>query len=289
MPIPGTAESRSPFPPVLVAAVGGSGTRVVARILAQAGLPIGAERNAFEDSEPLIRFYDVWLRPYLASGGALPPADLPRAREDFERALAAHLATASAQAPWAIKNPKSILMLGYWLAAFPDLRFIHVVRSGLDMAYSNNDYQLANFQEFVLGPEERSLPRPLRAMAYWRTANLRAAALGEERLGERYLLLRFEDLCSEPGAVASRIGHFVGAALDPVAAASEVVPPTSIGRWRNHAAREVLALLDLGRPALERFGYWNASLREQVESAARLPAWRRLLGQGTQMNRIAAR
>jgi hypothetical protein len=38
-------------PPVLVGALGGSGTRVVARLLACARYHIGAHRNAFEDSD----------------------------------------------------------------------------------------------------------------------------------------------------------------------------------------------------------------------------------------------
>jgi hypothetical protein len=289
MTTPATSGARPRHAPVLVGAVGGSGTRVVARVLARAGLPIGAHRNAFEDSEPLIAFYDTWLRPWLACGGALPAAQLAQAREAFERALTAHLGGASGEASWVVKNPKSILMLDHWLAAFPELRFIHVVRNGLDMAYSTNEHQLSTYQDLVLTPEERALPQPLPAMAHWRSVNLRAAAFGEERLGGRYLVVRFEDLCFEPRATIDRIARFAGASIDPEAALSEVAPPASIGRWRAGAPREVLALLELGRPALERFGYWSEAVREQVESAARLPGWRRLLGQGPRLDRLAAR
>jgi hypothetical protein len=38
-------------------------------------------------------------------------------------------------------------------------------------------------------------------------------------------------------------------------ATEEVVPPESLGRWRAHDADLVAAVEDVGRAALERFGY----------------------------------
>jgi hypothetical protein len=50
-------------PPILIGAVGASGTRVVARIVARAGFFIGAQRNLAEDSEPVMEFFNTYLRP----------------------------------------------------------------------------------------------------------------------------------------------------------------------------------------------------------------------------------
>jgi hypothetical protein len=223
-------------------------------------------------------FCDVWLRRWLVGGGAFAPADIARAEEDFRRAIVEHRrGIDDPESPWAVKVPRCILMLSYWRAVFPDLRFLHVVRSGLDMAYSADNNQLNAFQDLVLTEEELALPRPLRAMAYWRTVNLGAGALGEASLGDRYRVLRFEDLCRDPRGEAARLGGFLEGAPEPAAAEREVIPPKSLGRWTRQPAKEVLALLAVGRPALEHFGYWSAPLFEQVEEAARRPAWRRLL------------
>jgi Sulfotransferase family len=247
--------------PVLVGAVGGSGTRVVARILSCAGFFIGAERNEAEDSEPVMRFYNAWLRPYLECGGVLPPAAARAVAVDFRRAIDEHRrGIRGLTAPWAVKVPRSLLMLPYWQAAFPEARFIHMIRSGLDMAYSSDANQVRMFADLMLPQDERDLGRPQRAIAYWRTANLRAAQIGSSRFGSHYFLLRFEDLCAKPHETISALATFLGASVDVGRAAHEIVPPSSIGRWREHDVTEIRSLLDLAHPALQQFGYWDAEL-----------------------------
>jgi hypothetical protein len=242
--------------PVLVGAVGGSGTRVVARILAHAGFHIGADRNAAEDSEPVMNFYDVWLRPYLECGSAWPAGQAAAAAAAFSRAIEDHRrGIPDANAPWAVKVPRTLLMLPCWREAFPAARFIHGVRNGLDMAYSADDNQLRMFQDLLLTAAEQELPRPLRAMAYWRTANLRAAAFARESFPGRYHVVRFEELCRNPGTVIKELTAFVKAPVDLETAVGEVMSPGSIDRWRQYPAAEIRGLLDVGRPALEHFGY----------------------------------
>lgn len=253
--------------PVLVGAVGGSGTRVVARILAHAGFFIGGERNEAEDSEPVMRFYNAWMRPWLENGGAFPPASAATAAEDFRRALAGHRrGIAGPDAPWVVKVPRSLLMLPFWRQAFPDAPFIHMVRNGLDMAFSSDGNQVRMFADLVLPPDERTLEGPLRAMAYWRTANLRAAPSGPARRDDTYALLRFEDLCARPGETIAALAHFLGVTIDSGAAAREIAPPASIGRWRRHGEADLRRLLQLGRPALAHFGYWDAELAALTRS-----------------------
>jgi hypothetical protein len=69
--------------PILIGAVGGSGTRVVARILAQVGFFIGAHRNHAEDSVPMMDFYKTWLRSYISLRGALPRHAALSQADDF--------------------------------------------------------------------------------------------------------------------------------------------------------------------------------------------------------------
>jgi hypothetical protein len=251
--------SRPCVAPVLVGALGGSGTRVVAKLLRYAGVFMGSDLNEAEDSEPVMRFYEVWLRRYLECDGNLPPAERESAREMLEQALVLHLAGLNDEnGPWGVKVPRNILMLPFWQQVFPVLSFVHVIRDGLDMAYSKDRNQLRMVGDLVLTSEESSLPEPLRAIAYWQRVNLMVSAYGEDQLGPRYLRLRFEDLCADPKWAYERLRRFLelrnGPVL-PVAIENEVVSPASIGRWREHSEREIERLLDIGGVGLRRFGY----------------------------------
>jgi Sulfotransferase family len=247
--------------PVLIGAVGGSGTRVVARILAQVGFFIGAHRNHAEDSVPMMDFYKTWLRSYISLRGALPCHAALSQADDFCRAIAGHRAgVGHSDRPWAVKNPRSLLMLPYWRQKFPRFRFIHVIRNGLDMAYSEDKNQLQMFQDIVLTAEELEFSLPLRAIAYWRTVNLAAADYGATILGSSYHLLRFEDLCYEPKIAIEKLAAFVETPIDLAAVISQVTPPATIDRWRAHPAAETRSLVALGSPALEHFGYRNLNL-----------------------------
>ena len=80
-------------------------------------------------------------------------------------------------------------------------------------------------------------------------------------LGDRYLRIRFEDLCAEPaGDGGARCCGFFG--LDGDAeriAAEEVQAPPTLGRWRDADPALRAALSERAADALERFGYQSSS------------------------------
>jgi len=137
---------------------------------------------------------------------------------------------------------------------FPNLRFLHVVRDGRDMALSSNQNQLrkhgslAGLPRVGLSPAAQSIVR-------WAWANGEAARFGSEILGERYLRIRFEDLCREPVAVAKRILDFFRLEADPNLAVSEVVAPSSLGRWRDEDPRLIAELEAVAGDRLDELGY----------------------------------
>jgi len=245
--------------PVIVGALGGSGTRVVARLIRLAGVFMGEHVNYAEDSEPIMHFYNDWLRRIVAGGEALTETELAAAEARFNASLAEHLlGLGSPEAPWGVKVPRNILMLPFWHRAYPELKFVHVLRDGRDMAYSADRNQLRMVGDLVLSPEERRYEETRQVMAYWRRVNLAAADFGEQRLGGRYLRVRFEDLCTAPVQVCEALWAFVGAA-DPMRlrldGLRQITPPPSLGRWRTHSAGDLAELEAAGAPALGRFGY----------------------------------
>jgi hypothetical protein len=241
--------------PLVIGAVGGSGTRVFSRIARHAGVFMGEHVDAQEDSVPLSRFYGEFASEYLAAGGRLDPGRADELSGRLRERVAEHLeGLAPPDRPWGVKNPRSLLMLPFWHGSFPRMRFLHVVRSGLDMSYSATDNQIRRHGESLLG-SGMALPRAERAMLWWCRVNTKAADYGEAQLGASYLRVRLEDLCEHPRETVDRLFEFIGSGAVTEGAVAEVVTPDSLGRWRERPAEEIQQLVGVGGEALRRFGY----------------------------------
>lgn len=264
--------------PLVIGASGGSGTRVFAKLARQAGFFMGRSLNRSEDSAPFVDFYDAWTPLYLKREGRLSDQERRAVDEDFACALRRHLTgLPHAEVPWGVKSPRSLLFLAFWARHYPRMRFLHVVRHGGDMASSGNQREFQMYRALLLTRQERQRFRQTREIAYWCKANLPAAAFGARRLKDRYLMVRFEDLCREPSQEIARIFQWleVSDARRVEAAAAEVAPPSTIGRWQRAPLGQVHALLKNGRPGLERFGYWDGEAWGELDRAMRGPRWRR--------------
>jgi hypothetical protein len=274
--------------PIVIGALGGSGTRVPAQALIECGAHLGVELNRARDNliftalfkRPrwLARASDARIHRQLDTfvrymrGGRYGPADyarllgsvidhepaldLRRSARRVSRAVAHRPGPeAAAAAVWGWKEPNSHVFLPQLIDHFAGLRYVHVVRHGLDMAYARNRTQLE-----VWGPRF-GIPVPGEGPAQagaqldlWIATTRRALRLGE-RLGERFLLLRFEDLCREPERELRRVLELAGLevshdALGRLAAGVHV--PDSAGRWR---ARERAPFSAAQLDAVEALGF----------------------------------
>ncbi|MBL8777976.1 MAG: sulfotransferase [Acidimicrobiales bacterium] len=275
--------------PLVIGGLGGSGTRVYAVALRDAGVDLGRHFNAAFDN---LVFTLLFKRPsWFASAGdaaigrhlatftrysrdrAFTPGDLARLarsvvdhdptvgrRESAERARAAFARRPRPErrtAPaWGWKEPNSHLFLPQLIAHYPGLRFVYVARHGLDMAYSDNKNQLRNFGDqfgFPFPTEGGEDAEAAAQLGYWIHMTDRAFTLGEE-LGDRFLYLRFDDLCAEPEAELRRLLDFAGVApgADLAEIAAKVQTPASAGRWRDHADHP---FTDDQLEAVRRFGF----------------------------------
>jgi hypothetical protein len=241
--------------PAVVGATGGSGTRVLARALRRAGLYTGSELNESEDAWKLGDYSDRWIDTFLRHHDGVLPDDVEREMLlDLEAVLADHCAALGSEPrPWGWKEPRSIYLLPFLHRHLPELRFLHVVRDGRDMALSQNQNQLRKHGDAA--PIRTDLPPAARSIALWSWVNLEATRYGEERLGDRYLLVRFEDLCERPAPITARILEFFGLHGDADVLAADVVPPPTLGRWRDEDPDLVTELERVGGDALVALGY----------------------------------
>jgi hypothetical protein len=266
--------SRAPisaYPaPVAVFGTGGSGTRALQLLLDSAGYFMGTNVNGAGDALDIGWFIRRWSDRYLERSDWV--AQMWRGAErdrfpytsamadDFLATVEDHReAIGNPDARWGWKTPRTILIFPFVHEFFPGMRAIHLVRDGRDMAYSDNQNQARRYGNQLFGEPQEDVPRPIRSITFWARLNLAAANYGERALGDRYLRVRYEEVCADPAGMAVRLTDFLelptsGDRLQKVAAA-QIRPSSSIGRWQERDAAEIAELERAGDEALRKFGY----------------------------------
>jgi hypothetical protein len=258
---------------VAIGGVGGSGTRVLAEILRCVGYRIGDDLNPSLDNLwfTLLFRRPGWYEREMASGGGeigaaieilrqamehrLTPTEeqkrlIERARQDasddvgpdWARLRAASLLGSGAarrgDGPWGWKEPNTHIFLDHLGRAFGlDFRYLHVIRHGLDMAWSSNQWQVLNWGGLFQVDRGDGAPDPSRSLDFWIRANRRALEIGESIGTERFMVIRLEDLCGHPKEQIGQLFDFLALSPDPETRhRCENVPvlPASIGRFRRH-------------------------------------------------------
>lgn len=181
------------FPPIVVGGTGGSGTRLVARLLREMGVEMGGAVNESEDALEFVPLLDRYIDAFISSG----VVEMPRFRADLSAAMGRHALGMDPMQRWGWKNPRTIYLLPLLDRSIPGLTFIHVIRHGFDMALSMNQNQLEKHGRAVLGRGCDRMTRPMASALLWQRINEGAADYGKCMPG-RYFLLRYEDVCRQP-------------------------------------------------------------------------------------------
>ncbi len=133
--------------------------------------------------------------------------------------------------------------------------------------------QLSYLRPVVLTDEEQTWVQPLRSMALWNRMNLLTAQYAEQHMPDRYLRLRFEDLCGHPVATIEKILDFFDLEADEAdinrLAEAEVSAPESLGRWKTQDPATLRALHDVGEVGLRKFGYLASEALPLARPASR--------------------
>jgi hypothetical protein len=260
-----SSEIARGLPPIAVGGVGGSGTRVVARILDAAGFFIGDDVNNSLDNlwftllfkhegilsasnatfDQLSAIFQAAMtgdgRVASASDRALieklAAEDRPQQHSPWLRQRARTLlpAIAAVRKPkaWAWKEPNTHMVVDRLAANMSILKYIHVARNGLDMAVSNNQNQLRLWGPHVLDLDEFESPRA--SLRFWCWAHRRILRIGRD-LGQRFLFIKFDDLCQDPRGGVETLLSFCGLGLDVALRdrlAELIKPPATIARHKD--------------------------------------------------------
>jgi len=252
---------------IAIGALGGSGTRAVAQILIEAGIHLGDLLNSANDNLVFTRLFKdpafreratpgeirqrlSLFRQYMESGRLSPieALELVRAsmrnptigtgRRFLGRLTARLLAPERPRETWGWKEPNTQIYLAEIDDFFPDLKYLHVVRHGLDMALSRNKSQLFNWGHLYGIHARPDMPQD--ELAYWQleywVRSTRDVLEKSRRMRGDFLLVNHSLLGEEPEEQVRRMLEFLELELpdEKVRALAEIprVPPTS-GRYRN--------------------------------------------------------
>lgn len=231
--------------PLVLLSRGGGGSRLLATLARDAGVFLGNQRNVSGDSlELVLALYKCVLNRYHRH-----PQWQQRAGVDELRAAALQMrGQGGAPACWGFKLPESMLVLEEILAAFPDARFLHLVRDPLATSLrrthmtSRLDNQVGHV---ALRAAYRHCGRPLEAvfddpppvhMALGSRHQIEGtldflAALGPERS----LQLRFEDMLADPRGELARASRWIHGATRSLATEPELAREIDPDRPRRSA------------------------------------------------------
>jgi len=250
-----------------IGGVGGSGTRVVSGVISRLGYSLGSDLNAALDN---LHFTLIFKRPeildiddeefafcfaifnkilsklrllpqeleYLSKLSSVPRWHVHSVEWLRERLLS--VPVENGDECWrglGWKEPNTHLVLDRLWRLAPDLKYVHVRRNGLDMAFSQNQNQPRFWGERILGEVARQVD-PVYSLRYWCAAEKRVENIVSSMQQQgNFFLLNYDLLCRNPEPVISDLLRFFGVSVEACVLeelVASVRPPKSIGRYRDH-------------------------------------------------------
>jgi hypothetical protein len=277
--------------PILIIGMHRSGTRLVDDILTSLNVFMGADRQADGESVAFLSINEeifhqcgtFWNEPMPVHFVLSDPELLERAAAVARDALEARLPNYLGQdnirldlasnesAPFGWKDPRNTFTLPVWRHIFPDLKVIHVLRHGVDVAAS-----LARRHGAALKSATGELVPPAltvikdqglgvlssrrgweltEAMTMWEQY-VEKARLEMREMADQALEVRFEDLLLTPDKWVAAIASFCGVA-EPTSEQHQAVlarlEPDRAFAFRSDPRLRQFA--ESSRPVLARHGY----------------------------------
>lgn len=230
--------------PLLVIGMHRSGTRLLDEILGELGVFMGADRQADGESvtfmlineaifqqcgtfwnEPMPVHYVLSDESFLARATGIARAALTTYLPGYKGANSPLDETTETLPPFGWKDPRNTFTLPAWKQIFPNLRVIHVLRHGVDVAASLSRRHGAALREATgeSVPPALTVIRDhslgvLSSRRGWNVSEaftmwdqyVEKARLELAEAGESGLEIRFEELLQRPERLIAKIARFCG-------------------------------------------------------------------------------
>ena len=275
--------------PLVVIGMHRSGTRLLVEILDRLGVFMGADRQADSESVAFMLINEgilhqcgaFWSEPMSAHFMLAQPDAVQQLAANAREALAARFelftgpsglhveAAPNELRAFGWKDPRNTFTLPVWKQVFPNLRALHIVRHGVDVAASlarrhaqalraatgeSVPSALTVIRDHALGvlSSRRGWTLP-EALTMWEQY-VEKARLESAALGERALEVRFEELLLQPERVIPAVAEFCR--VPAPARHRELLDGLEPGRaYAFRRDPELVAFAASVRDVLARYGY----------------------------------
>lgn len=250
--------------PVAIGGIGGSGTRLIAQLLKEVGFYIGSDINAAYDNlwftllfkrieilsasdnefEDMVEIFSRGM-----TGKGLTEAQiesvnrlafLDRTQHSSEwlkeraKSLLSKQQSTTPIVAWGWKEPNTHIVINRLQQSLPNMKYIHVMRNGLDMAHSSNQNQINNWGAHIIGPTYNL--SPYYSLKFWCKVHQQLLSFCKP-MGDRFLLLNFDKFCFHPTRSIKNLLKFLEVEIPETQInylANLVRVPESIGRFKQH-------------------------------------------------------
>jgi hypothetical protein len=275
--------------PLVVIGMHRSGTRLLVEVLEKLGVFMGADQQADSESVAFMLINEgilhqcgaFWSEPMSAHFMLAQPDAVEQCAASAREALAAQLdqyagpfarhlsSSPKERPPFGWKDPRNTFTLPVWRRVFPNLKAIHIVRHGVDVAASLARRHAAALRAATgeAAPPALTVIRDhalgiLSSRRGWTLAEaltmweqyVEKARQETAALGGRALEVRYEELLTRPEHVIPVIAEFCGVA--PPARYEAFVDGLQPGRaFAFRRDPELAAFADSVRGIVARYGY----------------------------------
>jgi len=252
--------------PLIIGGTGGSGTRAIAKcLISSKQVYLGQNHNRALDCLDFKGLYDHYIPQFLPNfySGLVSPLNGFSELASFETSLRKCVdlymekyAQPDFNKVWGWKGPRSMYLLPMFHYFLPNLKFLHVVRDGRDMAYSNNQNQLQLYGDLSLEGEDLGLAQSVRSIVLWEKVNMTVSSYALTHIKENYLCIKYEDLIFHRDKTLVKIAKFLEIDNAYLLDSRSIISPSpTLGRWREQDQKELQNVVEKGSRGLYYFGY----------------------------------
>jgi Sulfotransferase family len=257
-------------PPIIVFNKSHSGSRVLARLLLQSGVFMGHDRNESEDAADILRLVRPLVEDYYPHYSEILRSDNTHIEALIDSVLEYHLKEYRLGDRWGWKLCETVYILPILKRIFPDACFVHLIRDGRDVAFSDHVAPVEPFWRKIYFDTDkidvwnhiqlkyRTYERYSHIFnaRHWVNSVTLARHYGS-MIGETYFKLRYEDLVQAPEATAARLLSDIGITPNSeiIQAFAKQINTSAVGKYRMQPRAKLRQVMDILEPALTAEGY----------------------------------
>lgn len=138
------------------------------------------------------------------------------------------------------KDTNSYIILDKLYSIYPKMKYIHLIRNGLDIAFGANQNHLLFWGKKYLHINDfNGIYTPYASLKFWCVMNKKIIKLGEQMGPNHFLLLKYEDLCQEPDKYLQILCNFLNIDSKYATCLNSYIEPCTLGKYKQQELKQL--------------------------------------------------